>query len=116
MGLSTAKLNSCKWQVFGIRLLLLVLYLPVEFLLLIVVKRHTSDSTFNIRLKEALAKGEGELIAFIEEQRIHLKEEKSDKKLKNVIHKIKEQREPKFSTRLRDNRLDDSIDLGKDPN
>ena len=70
MGLSTAKLNSCKWQVFGIRLLLLVLYLPVEFLLLIVVKRYTSDSTFNIRLKEALAKGEDELIAFIEEQRI----------------------------------------------
>jgi hypothetical protein len=55
------KLNQCKWQVFGIRFLILTLYFPLEILTLIVVKRHTCDQIFNVKLKEALFQGETEL-------------------------------------------------------
>jgi hypothetical protein len=72
MGLTSARLNSCKWQTFGIRMLCVLLYLPVEAMLFIVIKRHASDSLFTMRLKEALSKGELELIALIEEQRSQL--------------------------------------------
>ena len=61
LGMTKNKLNQCKWQVFGIRFLILTLYFPLEILTLIVVKRHTCDQIFNIKLKEALFQGETEL-------------------------------------------------------
>lgn len=80
MGMSHAKLNSCKWQVFGIRFLILLLYFPLEILMLIVVKRHTGDQTFNFKLKEALFLGETELQELIKEQKEYLKKQVPEKK------------------------------------
>lgn len=90
MGMSHAKLNSCKWQVFGIRFLILLLYFPLEILMLIVVKRHTSDQTFNVKLKEALFLGETDLQELIKEQKEYLnkrapEEKKKEKGLRQAL-------------------------------
>jgi hypothetical protein len=53
--------NACKWRVFGVRFLILILYFPIEIMCFCVVRRNTNDNMFNLRLKEALYKGEMEL-------------------------------------------------------
>lgn len=79
LGMTHAKLNSCKWQVFGIRFLFLTLYFPLEILMLVVVRRHTGDQTFNFKLKEALSQGETELQELISEQKAQLGKQTSPK-------------------------------------
>lgn len=84
MGMSHAKLNSCKWQVFGIRFLVLLLYFPLEILMLIVVRRHTGDQTFNVKLKEALFLGETELQELINEQKAYLNKQAPNEQKKGL--------------------------------
>ena len=43
-----ANFNECKWQVFGFRLVFILLYLPLEFLALAVVYRNATDMIFKI--------------------------------------------------------------------
>ena len=40
--------EECKWQVFGFRLVFMLLYLPFEFLALAVVFRNATDMIFKI--------------------------------------------------------------------
>ena len=40
--------SSCKWQVFGFRLVFILLYLPVELITLAVVYRNATDMIFKI--------------------------------------------------------------------
>lgn len=58
---SPSRLSTCKWQVFGIRIVAVSLYMPFEFVMLLVVWRNIRDRMFNIRLKSALILGESEL-------------------------------------------------------
>lgn len=44
--------TSCKWQVFGFRIIFILLSLPVELLMLAVVYRHATDLIFKINLRE----------------------------------------------------------------
>jgi len=44
--------TSCKWQVFGFRIIFILLSLPVELLMLAVVYRHATDLIFKIDLRE----------------------------------------------------------------
>ena len=44
--------SSCKWQVFGFRFVFILLYLPVELVLLAVVYRYATDMIFQIQLRE----------------------------------------------------------------
>lgn len=97
-------------------MLCVLLYLPVEALLFIVIKRHSSDSLFTMRLKEALSKGELELIALIEEQRNQLKNKKSDTRLTNLIQMIRRKNTPKFASKLQEEKHNDSLEIAKDPN
>lgn len=69
-----------------------------------------------MRLKEALSKGELELIALIEEQRSQLKNKKSDKRLTNLIQMIRRKNAPKFASKLQENNHNDSLEIAKDPN
>lgn len=43
------------------------MYFPVEILTFAVVKRHTNDMMFNVKLKEALYKGES-ILQFLAEE------------------------------------------------
>jgi hypothetical protein len=69
------RFSTCKWQVFGIRIVTITLFLPIEVIMLIVVRRHTSDMLFNIKLKGALTSGESELQIIIKEQKEQLAKE-----------------------------------------
>ena len=40
--------SNCKWQVFGFRFVFILLYLPLEFLMLAVVYRNATDMIFKI--------------------------------------------------------------------
>ena len=40
--------NSCKWQIFGFRLVFILLSWPIEALLFAVVYRNATDSIFKI--------------------------------------------------------------------
>ena len=44
--------SSCKWQVFGFRLVFILLYMPVEMVMLAVVYRHATDMIFKIQLSK----------------------------------------------------------------
>ena len=57
---------------FGIRIVAISLYIPLEIVMLLVVWRNTSDLIFNIRLKTALILGESELQVIIKEQKEEL--------------------------------------------
>ena len=48
--------SSCKWQVFGFRLVFILLYLPLELLALAVVYRHATDMLFKIQLSGVTGK------------------------------------------------------------
>lgn len=53
VNVETENFNSCKWQVFGFRLVFILLYLPVEILTLAVVYRNSTDMIFKIQLRKA---------------------------------------------------------------
>ena len=61
LGRTASQAMACKWQVFGFRLVFMVLYFPVDIILFCVTYRHTRDLTFQIQLKEAIYLGETEL-------------------------------------------------------
>jgi len=44
--------SSCKWQVFGFRFVFIIMYLPIEFVLLAVVYRNATDNIFKIQLRK----------------------------------------------------------------
>jgi len=44
--------TSCKWQVFGFRIVFILLSLPIELLMLAVVYRHATDMIFKAELRE----------------------------------------------------------------
>ena len=48
---------TCVWQVFGFRMVFMLLYLPVEFLIYAVVYRHSKDLTFQLSLKRYMVPG-----------------------------------------------------------
>ena len=48
IGKDDASFSSCKWQVFGFRLVFILLYLPVELVTLAVVYRNATDMIFKI--------------------------------------------------------------------
>ena len=45
--------DSCKWQVFGFRMIFMLLFVPVELLQLAVVYRNATDMVFKIELRKA---------------------------------------------------------------
>ena len=48
IGQSEEDFESCKWQVFGFRLIFILLGIPLEMLLFAVVYRFTTDMIFKI--------------------------------------------------------------------
>ena len=48
---------TCVWQVFGFRMVFMLLYLPIEMILFAVVYRHSKDLKFMLGLKRYLKKG-----------------------------------------------------------
>lgn len=48
--------SSCKWQVFGFRLVFILLYLPIELVTLAVVYRNATDMIFKIQLRNVTGK------------------------------------------------------------
>ena len=44
--------TSCKWQVFGFRIIFILLSLPMELLALAVVYRHATDMIFKLQLRK----------------------------------------------------------------
>jgi hypothetical protein len=67
IGVTSQQANACKWRVFGVRFLILILYFPIEVMCFCVVRRNINDNKFNLRLKEALYKGEVELKVLVED-------------------------------------------------
>lgn len=53
--------SSCKWQVFGFRLVFILLYLPVELVTLAVVYRNATDMIFKIQLRKVTGVSDVEL-------------------------------------------------------
>ena len=51
IGVEVAKAASCKWQVFGFRLIFILLSYPMEAILLAVEFRHATDMIFKMELR-----------------------------------------------------------------
>ena len=56
IGKSEDSFSSCKWQVFGFRLVFILLYLPLELVALAVVYRNATDMIFKIQLSGVTGK------------------------------------------------------------
>ena len=52
MSVSEDSFSSCKWQVFGFRLVFILMYLPIELIMLAVVYRNATDNIFKIQLRK----------------------------------------------------------------
>ena len=56
IGQNEDSFSSCKWQVFGFRLVFILLYLPLELVALAVVYRNATDMIFKIQLSSVTGK------------------------------------------------------------
>jgi len=45
---------GCKWQMFGFRVVFMIIYLPLDFIMALVVLRHCRDLLFQINFKEKM--------------------------------------------------------------
>jgi len=43
---------ACKWQIFGFRMVFVVVMFPIDFIMMLVVLRHCKDVNFNFKLGE----------------------------------------------------------------
>ena len=57
------EMTTCIWQLFGFRMIFMLICLPIEFILFAVVVRHSKDLTFQLSLRKYLKPGyEGEFL------------------------------------------------------
>ena len=52
---------SCKWQVFGMRIVFILLAVPLDLLTFAVIYRHATDMIFKIQLRRVTGQGDIEL-------------------------------------------------------
>ena len=52
IGTDKDELSSCKWQVFGFRLVFMLMFIPIECLMLAVVYRNATDMIFKVELRQ----------------------------------------------------------------
>ena len=52
---------SCKWQVFGMRIVFILLAIPLDLLTFAVIYRHATDMIFKIQLRRVTGHGDIEL-------------------------------------------------------
>ena len=45
---------ACKWQIFGFRMVYVVVYFPIDFILMLVVLRNCKDNIFNYSLRDKI--------------------------------------------------------------
>lgn len=51
MGTDEDEFSSCKWQVFGFRMVFMLMFIPIELILLAVVYRYATDTLFKTELR-----------------------------------------------------------------
>ena len=52
------EIQTCRWQIFGFRIVFMVLYFPVELITMAVVYRHSNDLSFQLDLKRHVKPGQ----------------------------------------------------------
>jgi len=43
---------ACKWQIFGFRMVFIVVYFPIDFIMMLCVMRYCGDIIFNYNLRD----------------------------------------------------------------